>query len=169
MSKEYEIASVKRRFLAFCIDFVIIFLLWYLITTDDLAKVNNLLKTLDPEESGSLEIFIQAVFKMYVSFFFKWFFISVLTYTLIPAIIGKGKTIGKLLVGISLVSSDTGEEISPTKLFLREAFFRNLLEVCLVIPGIISIIMMIYRSDSKMIHDYFTKSIVIRESSFTTY
>ena len=54
--KDYEIASLSRRFGALIIDTLLI-LLFVLFTKSDLAEVNNLMTTLDPNVDGSLDIF----------------------------------------------------------------------------------------------------------------
>lgn len=167
--KEYELASIKRRFGALVIDYLIIFLIWYVVTIKDLSKVNDLMNILDPEVPGSLDILVEAIFKLYVSFIFKWIAVSTVMYTFFPAIFGNGKTLGKLLFGISVISDVDLNEISPSKLILREFVLRNIVESLLVIPTIISIFMVIFRKDSKSIHDLLSHTIVVRSAYSSTY
>lgn len=165
---EYEVASFKTRFGAFVIDFVLIFLIWYAFTLTDLEEVNTLMKSLDPVVEGSLDVFVEAIFKLYVALIFKWIIVTTVVYTLIPAIIGDGKTIGKLIFGISVVSSVTFQEISPSRLMLRELVIRNLLETILIIPMIVSMVLVIFHKQSKSIHDLLAKTIVIKRSYTST-
>ena len=167
--KEYEIASFQRRLGAFVIDYLIIFLIWYLVTTKDLNKINSLMEYLDPAVSGSLEIFVEAIFQLCVAFIFKWIIVSTITYTIFPAIFGNGKSIGKLIFGISVVDDSNFCEISPSKLIFREFVLRNLLETLLIIPTIFSAFLVIFRKDSKSIHDLLAHTIVIKSSYTSTY
>lgn len=166
--KEYEVATLGRRFGAFVIDYLIIFLIWYAITKTNLNEVNTLMETLDPDIEGSLDIFVQAIFKLYVAFIFKWIAVNTIMYTIFPAIFGDGRTIGKLIFGICVVDSSTFKEISPSRLILREFVIRNVLETILIIPTIISIFLVLFHKESKSIHDQMAKTIVIRKSYYTT-
>lgn len=162
--KEIEIAQTTRRIGAIVIDYIIIFLLWYIFTAKDLTQVDELLKTLDPDIEGNLDIFVEELFGMYVKFILKWLGIQTVIFTLIPAIIGSGKTIGKLIFGIGVVNSETIEEISPSRLIFREFVVRTLFETLLIIPSIISIFMVLIRRDGRSIHDVFAKTIVIKKT-----
>ena len=162
--KEIEIAQTTRRIGAIVIDYIIIFLLWYIFTAKDLTRVDELLKTLDPDIEGNLDIFVEELFGMYVKFILKWLGIQTVIFTLIPAIIGSGKTIGKLIFGIGVVNSETIEEISPSRLIFREFVVRTLFETLLIIPSIISIFMVLIRHDGRSIHDVFAKTIVIKKT-----
>lgn len=160
--KDYEIASLSRRFGALIIDTLLIFIIWYLFTKSDLAEVNNLMTTLDPNVDGSLDIFSEAIIKLYLNFFLKWIIISTVFYTIFPAVFGNGRTFGKILTGISVVDSDSLDEISPSRLVIREFLLRNIFEIILIIPGIVSCFLVYFRKDSKAIHDLWTRSIVIK-------
>ena len=162
--KEIEIAQTTRRIGAIVIDYIIIFLLWYIFTAKDLTQVDELLKTLDPDIEGNLDIFVEELFGMYVKFILKWLGIQTVIFTLIPAIIGSGKPIGKLIFGIGVVNSETIEEISPSRLIFREFVVRTLFETLLIIPSIISIFMVLIRRDGRSIHDVFAKTIVIKKT-----
>lgn len=169
MGKEYELASIKRRLGALLIDGLIIFFIWYLVTISDLALLNDLIKVLDPDIPGSLDLLVETIFKVYIAFIFKWVAVSTIVYTVIPAIIGDGKTIGKLLLGMSVISNQTNTEVSPSRLILREFIGRNLIETLCIIPGVISIFMVIIRKDAKSIHDLLSHTIVVKKTTMSTY
>lgn len=164
MEEKFEIAPFSRRLGAYFIDFLIILLFWYIFTTKDLEKVDNLLETTNLDQQGSLEIFIEAIFKLYVSFILKWLFIQTVYHTLLPSIIGRGKTLGKLIFGISMVDRSNLKEISPSKLMLREFIARGIIETIFIIPLFISIIF-VFIKETRTIHDYISKTIVIRDSA----
>lgn len=165
MVRKFEIAPFSRRLGAWFIDFLIIMLIWYLVTTKDLEKVDKILETLDPDAQSSLEIFITEIFKLYVIFILKWLFIQTAYYTFLPSIIGQGKTLGKLLFGISMVKRSDLKEISPSRLILREFIARGLVETMLIIPLIISLVF-VFTKESQTIHDRISKTVVIRDSTF---
>lgn len=167
--KEYEIASTKQRIGALILDYLIIFFVWYLFTKKDLYIINDLMKVIDPDIVGSLDVLVEGIFKLYVSFIFKWIVVSTVIYTVIPAIFGNGKTLGKILLGISVINDENDSEVSPTKLIIREFIGRNLVESLLIIPGIISVFMVIFRKDSKSIHDLMSRTLVVKSSSISTY
>ena len=169
MGKEYELASIKRRLGALLIDGLIIFFIWYLVTMSDLALLDDLMKVLDPDIPGSLDLLVETIFKVYIAFIFKWVVVSTIVYTVIPAIIGDGKTIGKLLLGMSVISNQTNTEVSPSRLILREFIGRNLIETLCIIPGVISIFMVIIRKDTKSIHDLLSHTIVVKKTTMSTY
>lgn len=166
MEKEYEIAPFSRRLGATFIDYILIFLVWYMITVRDLESVNSLLETLDPNVEGSLDIFVEAIFKMYIAFIFKYIFVKTFFYVVPPAIIGKGKTLGKLLFGLSMVDYYTLKEIKPIRLIYREFVIRGLLETLLIIPNIVTIVFVLFTKKSRGLHDRICKTIVIRDRSF---
>ncbi|HRT68968.1 MAG TPA: RDD family protein [Bacilli bacterium] len=164
MEKKFEIAPFSHRLGAYFIDFLIVLLFWYVVTIKDLDKVDKLLETINLEQQESLEIFIEGIFKLYVSFILKWLFIQTVYYTLLPSIIGRGKTLGKLLFGISMVDRSNLKEISPSRLILREFIARGLIETILIIPFFISMVLVCIR-ETRAIHDYIGKTIVIKDSA----
>lgn len=166
MSKERLIAPKYKRLAAFLADFVLLFLIWYLVTAKDLEKVNALMQTLDPDAEGSLDTFVQAVFQMLTAFAFKWLFCQTLYFCLIPAILGNGKTPGKLLLRISLVDAATLEEMSPSRLILREFAGRTLVETLFVIPGVISLFLTAFSRDGKSLRDHIAHTVAVQDTSY---
>ena len=166
MKKEQLLAPKYRRLAAALMDYLLIFLFWYLMTQGDLARVNTLMETLDPQAQGALVLFSQAVFQLVTAFLLKWIFCQTLLFTLLPAMLGKGKTLGKLIMRISLLQRKGLEEMSPSRLMLRELIGRSLLETCLILPGIISLILVIFSRDGLSLRDRLAKTVVIRDTSF---
>lgn len=161
--EEVTFAPKIKRFGAYIIDFFILFVFWYLSTKKDLEKVNVLLETLDPDAVGAADIFAEAIIKLYVSFIFKLMFVEVLYYCLVPAVLGKGRTVGKLIFKINLVSRDTGEELSVPRLFLRELLGRAIIETLFVIPLFVSMFMLLFTEDGKTIRDLLGRSITVEQ------
>lgn len=161
--EEVTFAPKIKRFGAYIIDFFILFVFWYLLTKKDLEKVNVLLETLDPDAVGAADIFAEAIIKLYVSFIFKLMFVEVLYYCLVPAVLGKGRTVGKLIFKINLVSRDTGEELSVPRLFLRELLGRAIIETLFVIPLFVSMFMLLFTEDDKTIRDLLGRSITVEQ------
>ena len=164
---EYEVAPFSRRVGAFIIDFIAVYLLWYLFTQRDLEKVNVIIKTLDPMSEGLLDVFAEEMIKLYVAFILKLLFAQTLYYTLVPAVIGRGRTVGKLICGLSMLDSETLKEITPIKLVFREFVLRGLLETLLVVPFAVSIFMVCFRKKATAIHDLWAKTVVVKDSSFS--
>lgn len=161
--EEVTFAPKIKRFGAYIIDFFILFVFWYLLTKKDLEKVNVLLETLDPDAVGAADIFAEAIIKLYVSFIFKLMFVEVLYYCLVPAVLGKGRTVGKLIFKTNLVSRDTGEELSVPRLFLRELLGRAIIETLFVIPLFVSMFMLLFTEDGKTIRDLLGRSITVEQ------
>ena len=161
--EEVTFAPKIKRFGAYIIDFFILFVFWYLLTKKDLEKVNVWLETLDPDAVGAADIFAEAIIKLYVSFIFKLMFVEVLYYCLVPAVLGKGRTVGKLIFKINLVSRDTGEELSVPRLFLRELLGRAIIETLFVIPFFVSMFMLLFTEDGKTIRDLLGRSITVEQ------
>jgi uncharacterized RDD family membrane protein YckC len=97
-----------------------------------------------------------------VKLMFIFYFVQTVYFTFVPAIIGCGQTVGKLLAGIGVVDAMTLNELKPIKLIFREFVCRTLLETVLIIPLIISIGLSFFRDDSKSLHDILSKSVVIK-------
>jgi uncharacterized RDD family membrane protein YckC len=135
-------------------------------TNTDLKQVDTLMESLDPTIEGSLDVFIKALFQMLTAFLLKWLFCQTLYYCVLPAIIGNGKTIGKLILRISLVEVATLEEMSPSRLMLREFVGRTLLETLFVIPGIISLFMVLFSKDGKSLRDRLANTIIVQDTSY---
>ena len=101
-------APRTQRFGAWLIDSALVFLLWYLCTGSDLETVNVLMQTLDPTQPGALDQFAQAIFKMLTAFGLKAAFCQTAYYCLVPALLGRGRTIGKLLLRLRFIQEDLG-------------------------------------------------------------
>ncbi len=164
MDNTYLTAPNSKRIGAIIIDLLIVFFLWYLLTIKDLEKVTELLKVLDPNEAGANDIFAKAIFQMVVAFVLKMVFCQTLYFCLLPALIGRGKTLGKLIFGLSMVDSVTLKEISVGKLILREFVCRALIENLFIIPAIVSAIMAL--STTKAIHDKIAGTVVVSDTTF---
>lgn len=161
--EEVTFAPKIKRFGAYIIDFFILFVFWYLLTKKDLEKVNVLMETLDPAAAGAADIFAEEIIKLYVSFVFKLMFVEVLYYCLVPAVLGKGRTVGKLIFKINLVGRDTGEELSVPRLFLRELLGRAVIETLFVIPLFVSMFMLLFTEDGKTVRDLLGRSITVEQ------
>ena len=98
-------APRTQRFGAWLIDSALVFLLWYLCTGSDLETVNVLMQTLDPTQPGALDQFAQAIFKMLTAFGLKAAFCQTAYYCLAPALLGRGRTIGKLLLRLRVADA----------------------------------------------------------------
>ena len=166
MDNERLIAPKYKRISAFLVDFILVFLLWCFMTNTDLKQVDTLMESLDPTTEGSLDVFIKALFQMLTAFLLKWLFCQTLYYCVLPAIIGNGKTIGKLILRISLVEVATLEEMSPSRLMLREFVGRTLLETLFVIPGIISLFMVLFSKDGRSLRDRLANTIIVQDTSY---
>src|SRR5690554_7129343 len=77
---------------------------------------------------------VDLFWKLMLNIYLTWIVTILIYYTLVPAIIGKGRTLGKLLAGIGTVDLNTLDEVSPSKLILREFVGRVLIEYILIIP-----------------------------------
>lgn len=100
---EYELASLRERILAFIIDLLLIFLLYYI-----LINVLNLF--LHPESE------ILSVIGSQIFLFFFW-----LAYHLFSEILGDGQSWGKKIMGIKVVRLD-GKEPAFSDYLLRVIF-----------------------------------------------
>lgn len=166
MDNERLIAPKYKRLAAFLLDFVLVFMLWYFMTKGNLKQVDTLMETLDPAVDGALDVFVQALFQMLTAFLLKWLFCQTLYFCILPAILGNGKTLGKLLLRISLLDAGTLDEMSPSRLMLRELVGRTLLETLLIIPGIVSLIMVLFSKNGKSLRDRLANTITVQDTSY---
>ena len=166
MDNERLIAPKYKRLSAFWLDIVLVFMMWYLMTKGDLKQVDVMMETLDPSVDGALDIFAQALFKMLTAFLLKWIFCQTLYFCIVPAILGNGKTLGKLLLRVSLLHAKTLEEMSPSRLMLREFVGRTLLETLLIIPGLVSIFMVVFSKDGKSLRDRLADTVAVQDTSY---
>lgn len=166
MDNERLIAPKYKRLAAFLLDFVLVFMLWYFMTKGNLKQVDTLMETLDPAVDGALDVFVQALFQMLTAFLLKWLFCQTLYFCILPAILGNGKTLGKLLLRISLLDAGTLDEMSPSRLMLRELVGRTLLETVLIIPGIVSLFMVLFSKNGKSLRDCLANTITVQDTSY---
>lgn len=166
MDNERLIAPKYKRISAFLVDFILVFLFWSFMTGKNLKQVDSLMETLDPTAEGALDVFAEAIFQMLTAFLLKWLFCQTLYFCVLPAVIGNGKTIGKLLLRISLVDASTLEEMSPSRLMLREFVGRTLVETLLIVPGIVSLFMVLFSKDGKSLRDRLANSIIVQDTSY---
>ncbi|MBP3663833.1 MAG: RDD family protein [Tyzzerella sp.] len=166
MKTECLVAPKYKRIAAWIVDTMFILLMWCLMTTNDLKQVNELLTVLDPQIAGALDSFVQALFKMLTSFCLKWLFCQTLYFCLFPAIVGSGKTLGKLLLRLSLVDMSSLEEMSPSRLVLREFVGRTLMETLLIVPGIVSLGLTMFSKNGLSLRDRIAKTVVVQDTSY---
>ena len=166
MANEKLIAPKYKRLAAFLVDFILILLLWYLMTMKDLKRVDTLLESLDPLTEGSLDRLAESIFKMVTAFLLKWLFYQSLYFCILPAVLGNGKTVGKLLFRLSLLDAVSLEEMSPSRLVLREFVGRTLVETLLVLPGIVSLFMLSLSKDGKSLRDRLAGTVVVQDTSY---
>ena len=166
MDNERLIAPKYKRLAAFLVDFVLVFMLWYFMTKGNLKQVDTLMETLDPAVDGALDVFVQALFRMLTAFLLKWLFCQTLYFCILPAILGNGKTLGKLFLRISLLDAGTLDEMSPSRLMLRELVGRTLLETLLIIPGIVSLFMVLFSKNGKSLRDRLANTITVQDTSY---
>ena len=166
MDNERLIAPKYKRLAAFLLDFVLVFMLWYFMTKGNLKQVDTLMETLDPAVDGALDVFVQALFQMLTAFLLKWLFCQTLYFCILPAILGNGKTLGKLLLRISLLDAGTLDEMSPSRLMLRELVGRTLLETVLIIPGIVSLVMVLFSKNGKSLRDRLANTVSVQDTSY---
>ena len=166
MDNERLIAPKYKRLAAFLLDFVLVFMLWYIMTKGNLKQLDTLMETLDPAVDGALDVFVQALFQMLTAFLLKWLFCQTLYFCILPAILGNGKTLGKLLLRISLLDAGTLDEMSPSRLMLRELVGRTLLETVLIIPGIVSLFMVLFSKNGKSLRDRLANTITVQDTSY---
>lgn len=162
----YESANFIRRMIAYGMDLILVIVIWYLITKSMFVELDQFVEVLGANEADYTNVelfkaFRDLVGQLYVKLFLTWIFTKTVYFTLVPAIIGNGQTLGKLVAGIGVVDMKTLEEVSPSRLMLREFIGRGLVETLLIIPTIISIILAFYREDSRTLHDIMAKTVVI--------
>ncbi|WP_162146759.1 RDD family protein [Acholeplasma granularum] len=163
----FETANLVRRLSAYIIDLLLIVVIWYLVTLSLFNELDKFVQNLGVDSTDFENLILLDTFKnMVLELFFKaiiyWIGIKIAYFTLVPAIIGNGQTIGKLLVGIGVVRLNDLEEVSPTRLIIREVVGRAFIETLLIIPYIVSTCMMFISKDSRSLHDRVSKTIVIK-------
>lgn len=165
----FETATFIRRAMAFLIDLLFVIAIAYLmvIILKLFSKIDYFFEIFEATQNQieNKELFDEMrdlFYELFIKLYLVWLGAKLIYYTLIPAIIGNGRTLGKFAAGIGVVDADTLEEISPSKLILREFVGRILIETVLIIPYIISIFLSFYREDSRSLHDFIANTVVIR-------
>lgn len=163
----YESANFIRRLCAFFVDFLLVICIWYLLSISTFAEIDAYVENLgiNPGDFTNPDVLLEFA-RLYnqtiVKLFLFFYFAQTLYFTLLPAILGSGKTIGKWVAGIGVVNAKTLNELTPTRLIFREFICRTLIETVPIIPLIVSIIISLARDDSKSLHDLISGSVVIR-------
>lgn len=163
----FESANFIRRLIAFVVDLIPIFVIWYLASKHLFTEIDAFVANLGVNEAdfNDLQLFLQfrdMLWQLYLKMFLYWLFIQTLYFSLVPALIGNGQTLGKLISGIGVVHLKTLEEISPTRLIFREFVCRGLVETVLIIPAIVSAFISFFRKDSRSLHDLMAQTVVIK-------
>lgn len=163
----YESANFIRRMLAYLIDLLLVIVIWYLCSNIFLKEIDKFMETLGKLEEDFVdrELYLQLrdlVWKLFLNLYLAWIGAKAVYFTLVPAIIGDGRTIGKMVAGIGAVNAKTLEEASPSRLVLREIVGRCLIETLFIIPMIVSVFLAFFRKDSKSLHDLISKTVVIK-------
>lgn len=127
--KVMKLASRGKRLGAYCIDAVVPFIL-LIISLSSVFKLipNNSFNSLDPFDYGfgydygmndyTNPIGAVAAILIVCILFVVYIGVQIYFYT-------KGKTIGKAIVGLQVISSDNGEVISIWRMILREWFAKK--------------------------------------------
>jgi uncharacterized RDD family membrane protein YckC len=163
----FESANLIRRLSAYFIDLLGIIVIWYLVTKNMFQALDAFVAQLginpyDFENLALYETFRDMVWETFLKGILFWLGIKLAYFTLVPSIFGNGQTIGKLLVGIGTVDYKTLNEVSPTRLMLREFVGRILIEHVFIIPYLVSMFMAFFSKDSRSLHDRIAKTIVIK-------
>ena len=167
----YESANFIRRLCAFMGDILIIICIWYLCSISTFNRLNDFVSQLgiDPSDFVNPQVlldFARLYHQSIIKLIFIFYFVQTVYFTFVPALIGSGQTIGKLLAGIGVVDARTLNELKPIRLIFREFICRTLLETVLIIPLLISICLSFFRDDSKSLHDILSGSVVIRTEMY---
>lgn len=163
----FESANFIRRMIAYLIDLLLIIVVWYMFTSKFYTEINLFVETLGDEVDDFYNYLLYQEFRdlfwrLLMNLYLVWFAVQTVYFMLVPALLGDGRTVGKMLAGIGTVDAKTLDEASPTKLFIREFVVRGLLEFVLIIPGIVSVFIAFFREDSKSLHDIIAKTVVIK-------
>ena len=162
----YESANFIRRLCAFAGDMLIIVCIWYLCSISTFNKLNDFVSQLgiDPGDFTNPDVllnFARLYHQSIVKLIFMFYFVQTVYFTFVPALIGCGRTVGKLLAGIGVVDARTLNELKPIRLIFREFICRTLLETVLILPLLVSVCISFFRDDSKSLHDILSGSVVI--------
>lgn len=166
----FETAGFARRLFAYLLDFILIIAIWFIFSMfvfDFFKEVDEFITNFpatdealqDPE---NFRIFSELMWKLVLNLILTYLAVQLVYFTLVPALLGDGRTLGKMLAGIGVIDIRTVNEVSPSRLFLREFLCRTLLETLLILPGIVSFIIALVRDDSRSLHDLLSKTAVIK-------
>ena len=149
------------------LDMLIVVCVWYICSISTFNRLNDYVAQLgiNPSDFTNPQVlleFARLYHQSIIKLIFIFYFVQTVYFTFVPAIIGCGQTIGKLLAGIGVVDARTLNELKPIQLIFREFVCRTLLETVLIIPLIISVCISFFRDDSKSLHDILSKSVVIK-------
>ena len=163
----YESANFIRRACAFLGDLLIIVVIWYISSLSTFNRLNDFVAQLgiDPSDFTNPQVlldFARLYHQSIIKLIFIFYFVQTVYFTFVPALIGNGQTVGKLLAGIGVVDARTLNELKPIRLIFREFICRTLLETVLLIPLVVSVCLSFFRDDSKSLHDILSGSVVIR-------
>lgn len=166
----YESANLIRRLCAYAIDVVLMISIWYIFIEfvfNLFGPIDAFVTSFDPSEQDLEDLvkytqFVELFWRLIFHLYLTWISANLIYFTVVPAILGDGRTVGKMLAGIGVVHVDTLVETTPTRLMLREFVGRTLLEHVLIIPSIASIILAIVRDDGRTLHDLIAKTVVIK-------
>lgn len=163
----YESANFIRRMLSYLIDLLLIIVVWYLITKGFYKELDQFMETLGDQSNDFYDFMLYDQFrnlfwKLLMDLYLVWIGVQTLYFMLVPAFLGDGRTVGKMVAGIGTVDAKTLDEASPTKIFIREFIARGLIETVFIIPGIVSFFVAFFREDSKSLHDLIAKTVVIK-------
>lgn len=166
----YESANLIRRLCAYVIDVILMIAIWYIVVQYILnifGPIDAFVETFNPTDENLVDLlkyneFVNLFWRLLLNLYLTWLSIHLLYFTITPAILGDGRTIGKMLAGIGVVHLESLEEITPTRLILREFVGRLLIENLFILPMIATMIVSVFRKDGRSIHDLISKTIVIK-------
>lgn len=166
----YESANLIRRLCAYVIDVILMIAIWYIVVQYILnifGPIDAFVETFNPTDENLVDLlkyneFVNLFWRWLLNLYLTWLSIHLLYFTITPAILGDGRTIGKMLAGIGVVHLESLEEITPTRLILREFVGRLLIENLFILPMIATMIVSVFRKDGRSIHDLISKTIVIK-------
>ncbi len=145
---EYELASLRDRFLAFFIDLIIVFSIYYLLIIFLLSTAQN----------AFTASFIGA--RMMIGFFCSFMF-----YQFVSEILANGQSWGKKSIGIKVVRVD-GKEAGLSEYFLRAIF--HIVDTIFSL-GIIGALLISSSSKNQRLGDITSNTTVIRTRNATRF
>jgi predicted permease len=96
----FESANFIRRMIAYLIDLVLIIVIWYLCTKRLFREVDDFIASLglnngDFTSAEKLKQFADLIGQLYLKLFLTFIFVQTLYFSLTPAIIGNGQSVGE--------------------------------------------------------------------------